>query len=98
MLTSSKNEDDVMKTYQWGGDELYSKTGGLRFFAVVDGFNFYWNIINKYRRILKFYPGRREPPMSRNSLFRRGGHNEILVIDDNPQDRKIVKRYLTVLP
>ena len=48
MLTSSKNEDDVMKTYQWGATSYIQKPVDYdSFVKVVDGFNFYWNIINK---------------------------------------------------
>ena len=48
MLTSSKNEEDVMKSYQNGAVSFIPKPVDFEaFIKVVDGFNFYWHIINK---------------------------------------------------
>ena len=48
MLTSSKSEEDVLKSYQNGAVSFIPKPVASEAFAkVVDGFNFYWHIINK---------------------------------------------------
>ncbi len=48
MLTSSKNEEDVVKSYGAGAASYIPKPVSYKDFAkVVEGFNFYWHIINK---------------------------------------------------
>ena len=48
MLTSSKSEEDVLKSYQNGAVSFIPKPVAFESFTkVVDGFNFYWHIINK---------------------------------------------------
>ncbi len=48
MLTSSKNEEDIVKSYDYGASSYIPKPVSYEEFEkVVDGFNFYWNIINK---------------------------------------------------
>lgn len=48
MLTSSKGEGDVAKSYKNGAASYIQKPVGYEdFVEVVDGFNFYWHIINK---------------------------------------------------
>ena len=48
MLTSSRNEEDVLKSYQNGAVSFIPKPVVFETFAkVVDGFNFYWHIVNK---------------------------------------------------
>ena len=48
MLTSSKSEEDVLKSYQDGAVSFIPKPVAFEaFMRVVDGFNFYWHIINK---------------------------------------------------
>jgi CheY-like chemotaxis protein len=48
MLTSSKNEEDVVKSYGAGAASYIPKPVSYQdFLKVVDGFNFYWQIINK---------------------------------------------------
>ena len=48
MLTSSQNEEDVLKSYGFGAASYIPKPVSYEDFKkVVDGFNFYWHIINK---------------------------------------------------
>ena len=48
MLTSSKSDEDVLKSYQTGAVSFIQKPVSFEVFTkVVDGFNFYWHIINK---------------------------------------------------
>jgi len=49
MLTSSKSEEDVIESYRDGAVSFIQKPVDYKEFEkVVDGFNFYWNIINKF--------------------------------------------------
>lgn len=51
MLTSSKNEQDIVKSYGYGAASYIPKPVSYEeFVKVVDGFNFYWHIINKLPR------------------------------------------------
>jgi DNA-binding response OmpR family regulator len=48
MLTSSKSEEDIMKTYQSGATSYIQKPVNYEeFVKVIVGFNVYWNIITK---------------------------------------------------
>ncbi len=48
MLTSSKSEADVVESYRDGAVSFIQKPVNYEEFEkIVDGFNFYWNIINK---------------------------------------------------
>ena len=48
ILTSSKNEEDVIKSYKNGAASFIPKPINYEdFVKVVDGFNFYWFSINK---------------------------------------------------
>lgn len=48
MLTSSKNEQDVMKSYKGGAASYIQKPVTYdEFVKVVNVFNFYWHIVNK---------------------------------------------------
>ena len=48
MLTSSEREEDVVKSYEGGAASYIPKPVNYEdFVKIVDGFNFYWNIINK---------------------------------------------------
>lgn len=48
MLTSSKNEEDVVKSYASGAASYIPKPVSYETFVqAVDAFNFYWHIINK---------------------------------------------------
>ena len=48
MLTSSKNEEDVVKSYGAGAASYIPKPVSYEeFLKVVEGFNFYWQIINE---------------------------------------------------
>lgn len=48
MLTSSKAEEDVMKSYRYGAASFIQKPVNYDdFVKVVEGINSYWNIINK---------------------------------------------------
>ena len=48
MLTSSKNEQDVMKSFKGGAASFIQKPVTYdEFVKVVNVFNFYWHIINK---------------------------------------------------
>lgn len=48
MLTTSKNEDDVAKSYQYGAASYIQKPVSYEdFIDFVDGFNFYWHNVNK---------------------------------------------------
>ena len=48
MLTSSKNEKDILQSYGYGAASYIQKPVVFEeFIQVVDGFNFYWHIINK---------------------------------------------------
>ena len=48
MLTSSKNEEEIAKSYRYGAVGFIQKPVSYEAFVkVVDGFNFYWHIINK---------------------------------------------------
>ena len=51
MLTTSRNEEDVIKSFQYGAVSYIPKPITYEeFIRVVDGFNFYWQIINKLPR------------------------------------------------
>ena len=48
MLTSSKNDEEVARSYRYGAVSFIQKPISYEeFVTVVDGFNFYWHIINK---------------------------------------------------
>lgn len=48
MLTSSRNESDIVVSYQKGATSYIQKPVEYEdFVKVVEGFNFYWNIVNK---------------------------------------------------
>ena len=48
MLTSSKSEEDVAESYRDGAVSFIQKPVNYEEFEkIVDGFNFYWHIINK---------------------------------------------------
>jgi len=48
ILTSSKNEKDIIKSYSYGVVSFIQKPVEYQEFEnAVDGFNFYWHIINK---------------------------------------------------
>lgn len=48
MLTSSKNEEDIVKSYRSGAASFIQKPISYgSFLKVVDNFNYYWHIINK---------------------------------------------------
>ncbi|MCP4653555.1 MAG: response regulator [Candidatus Omnitrophica bacterium] len=49
MLTSSRQEEDVAKSYQGGAASYMPKPVSFEeFIKVVDAFNFYWYVINKF--------------------------------------------------
>lgn len=48
MLTSSKNDEDIVRSYGYGACSYIQKPVDFtEFIKLVDGFNFYWHIINK---------------------------------------------------
>ena len=48
MLTSSRNEEDIARSYRGGASSFIAKpVDYAEFVKVVDGFNYYWHIINK---------------------------------------------------
>jgi CheY-like chemotaxis protein len=48
MLTSSKNEEDIVKSYRNGAASFIQKPITYdSFIKVVDNFNYYWHILNK---------------------------------------------------
>jgi len=48
MLTSSKNEEDIAKSYKSGASSYIPKPVNYEeFVKVVDGFNYYWSVINR---------------------------------------------------
>ncbi len=48
MLTSSQNENDIAKSYSLGAASYIPKPIDFgEFLKVVEGFNFYWHIINR---------------------------------------------------
>lgn len=48
MLTSSKNEEDIAKSYKIGASSYIPKPVSYEeFLKVVDGFNYYWHTANK---------------------------------------------------
>lgn len=48
MLTSSRDEEDVVKSYKYGAASFIPKPIDYQeFVKVVDGFNLYWQVINK---------------------------------------------------
>ena len=48
MLTSSKNDEDVLKSYKNGAVSFIPKPVSFKdFVKLVEGFNFYWHIVNK---------------------------------------------------
>ena len=48
ILTSSKNDKDIVKSYSYGVVSFIQKPVDYQEFEkVVDGFNFYWQVINK---------------------------------------------------
>jgi two-component system response regulator len=48
MLTSSRNEEDIAKSYKNGAASFIAKPVDYEeFVKIVDGFNYYWHIINR---------------------------------------------------
>ena len=48
MLTSSENEEDIIKSYRDGAVSYIQKPIAFKEFGrLVEGFNFYWQIVNK---------------------------------------------------
>ena len=48
MLTSSKAEEDIIKSYENGASGFIQKPINYKkFVEMVDGFNFYWHVVNK---------------------------------------------------
>lgn len=48
MLTSSRDEEDIVRSYRSGAASYIQKPIDYdNFIKVVDGFNYYWHIINK---------------------------------------------------
>ncbi len=48
MLTSSKNEEDIARSYRGGAASYIPKPINYdEFVKVIDGFNYYWRVINK---------------------------------------------------
>ncbi|MFH1359738.1 MAG: response regulator [Candidatus Omnitrophota bacterium] len=48
MLTGSKNESDIMKSYMLGANSFIQKPVTYEeFVEIIDGFNFYWHRINR---------------------------------------------------
>ncbi len=48
MLTSSKNEEDIVRSFTGGAASYITKPVNFEDFSkMVNGFNFYWQIINK---------------------------------------------------
>lgn len=51
ILTSSKNEEDIAKSYRSGAASYIPKPIDYEeFVKIVDGFNYYWRVINKLPR------------------------------------------------
>ncbi len=49
MLTSSKEEQDIIKSFQNGASSYIQKpVSYAEFTKIIDGFNFYWHIVNKF--------------------------------------------------
>ncbi|MCD4781526.1 MAG: response regulator [Candidatus Omnitrophica bacterium] len=83
MLTSSKNDEDVLRSYGYGASSYIPKPVIYdEFVKVVDTFNFYWHIVNKLPKSMR--------EESKDVTHR----TRILVIDDNPQDQKLLRRLL----
>ena len=83
MLTSSKNDEDVLRSYGYGASSYIPKPVVYdEFVKVVDTFNFYWHIVNKLPKA---------PLLKDKKITHRA---RILVIDDNPQDQKVLRRLL----
>ena len=52
VLTSSKNDKDIIKSYDYGAVSFIQKPIGYQEFEnAVIGFNFYWHIINKLPKL-----------------------------------------------
>ncbi len=48
ILTSSKEEEDIIKSYKSGAAGFIPKPVNYEdFVKIIDGFNFYWHIVNK---------------------------------------------------
>lgn len=48
MLTSSKNEEDIAKSYKKGAASFIPKpVNYTEFVKIIEGFNFYWSTMNK---------------------------------------------------
>ena len=48
MLTTSKHEEDIAKSYRNGASGFIQKPVNYEnFIKMIDGFNFYWQIVNK---------------------------------------------------
>jgi CheY-like chemotaxis protein len=48
VLSGSKNQDDIMKSYASGANSFIQKPVEYdEFVAVIEGFNFYWHALNK---------------------------------------------------
>jgi len=51
MLTSSKNEEDIARSYKYGAASFIQKPVNYESFVkVVESFNYYWHIVNKLPR------------------------------------------------
>ncbi len=48
MLTSSKSEEDIARSYRDGAASFIPKPINYDdFIKIVEGFNYYWNVVNK---------------------------------------------------
>ena len=48
VLTGSKNEEDVRKSYENGANSFIQKPVAYEeFVKFVEGFNYYWHVVNK---------------------------------------------------
>jgi response regulator of citrate/malate metabolism len=51
MLTTSKNEEDIAKSYKYGATSYIQKPVSYEDFVnFVDGFNFYWQSMKKKQK------------------------------------------------
>ncbi len=48
MFTSSKSDEDIIKSYGYGAVSFFQKPIDYqKFEKAINGFNFYWHVINK---------------------------------------------------
>lgn len=83
MLTSSRSDEDIIKSYYNNACSYIPKPVNYEDFEkVVSSFNFYWHKISLL-------------PQNRNQKDKGNTDKRILIVDDDKMDQKIIKRTLS---